>query len=187
VIYCLGWEEDCLSHNNPKGTTMGNWGSENFTVLGNSVKPGKLEEIIEEFPSGLKQAMFAAASHGIIKRHTWNGCALNAAGIEVGSPKEVRSFLTAAKAFNITASQAKLFVAFWDAMPGSDEHCTNFLRETIEKVGLFSEPGQKPPRILKKKVYESQQTQLRNQFETLMAANQVPDVEFALELLGAAV
>jgi hypothetical protein len=163
---------------------MGVWGSENFTdTYKISHSPQTFEDIISQFPSGLKQAMFAAASHTTIARSTWNGCALNAAGMEVGKQDDVRSFEAAAKAFNITYALAKMFVVAWDSMRGSDVECTGILRDTIEKVGLFSEPGDKPPRIIRRKVYESQQAQLHKQFQTLMESNSVPDTDVALELL----
>jgi hypothetical protein len=163
---------------------MGVWGSENFSDKYKvSHSAGTFEDIISQFPSGLKQAMFAAASRTTIARSTWNGCALNAAGMEIGRANDVRSFDTAAKAFNITPALAQMFVHAWDKMHGTDTECTAILRDTITKVGLFSEPGQKPPRIIKKKVFESQQAQLHKQFQTLMESNSVPDTDVALELL----
>lgn len=160
---------------------MGNWGSDNF--LGNKVGASSLEGIINEFPSGLKQAMFAAASTKVIKRQTWDGCALNAAGFEVGKNNQVSSISTAAQAFGITQSQVGIFIRCWDSLPGTDEECTIKLREMIEKAGLFTEPGQKPPRIIRVKVYENQQKKLREQFDTLMEMNAVPDTDVALDLL----
>ena len=68
---------------------MGNWGVD--SVLGNVTSPDTLQQIIEEFPSGLKQAMFAAASRDTIRRGTWNGCAMNAAGFQVGKLGSVSS------------------------------------------------------------------------------------------------
>jgi hypothetical protein len=162
---------------------VGNWGSDNF--LGNKVSPSTLEEVIEGFPSGLKQAMFAAASNKVIRRGTWTGCAMNAAGMEVGKKDSVQSIEEAAEAFKVTKAQVQLFIRCWDSLEGSDEYCTTFLRNSIEKAGLFTEPGHKAPRIIRVKVYEDQQKKLREQFDTLMEANMIPDKELALEILTA--
>lgn len=163
---------------------MGVWGSDGFTDrYHRQHTPEVLEDIIQEFPSGLKQAMFAAASRTTIARNTWNGCALNAAGIEVGKSENISSFAAASKAFGITQALAQMFVHCWDNMKGTDEECTQILRDTITKVGLFVEPGHKPPRVIKKKVFESQQAQLQKQFEALMESNSVPDTDVAMDLL----
>lgn len=158
---------------------MGNWGAENFS--GGTV--GTLEEIVGEFPSGLKQAMFAAASNRIIARGSWNGCAMNAAGMEIGKQGSVRSLQAASKAFGITKSQVGIFIQHWNTLPGTDEEATQHLRTILEKVGLFSEPGQRPPRIIRKKVYENEQKKLQEEFDSLMASNEVPNMEMAADLL----
>jgi hypothetical protein len=159
---------------------MGNWGAENFHQ--NNSKT--LEGIIAEFPSGLKQAMFAAASTRVIKRMTWNGCALNAAGMEIGRNDSVKSLEKAAETFGITKAQAGIFIRNWDTLEGTDEEATQHLRFLLEKVGLFSEPGQRPPKfVVRKKVYENQQKKLREEFDSLMEANEVPDVDLALDIL----
>jgi hypothetical protein len=162
---------------------VGNWGSDGFR--GNKISLSTLEGIIEEFPSGLKQAMFAAASTKVIRRSTWDGCAMNAAGFEVGKQGSVDNVQAAAKTFGVTPNQVSIFIRCWDSLEGSDESCTQFLRDSIEKAGLFTEPGRKPPRIIRVKVYEDQQKKLREQFDTLMGANMIADTELALDLLSA--
>lgn len=157
---------------------MGNWGADNF-----SGSVGTLEDIVGEFPSGLKQAMFAAASTRIIQRSTWNGCALNAAGMEVGKQGSVSSLKAASEAFGITQAQAGIFICHWDSLSGSDEEATQHLCTILERVGLFSEPGQRPPRIIRKKVYENEQKKLREEFNSLMESNSVPDMDLANDLL----
>src|SRR5689334_14400274 len=81
---------------------ISNWGSGNFRVFRDHTKGVSLCDTIENFPSGLKQAMFAAASTRLIKRKTWNGCAFNAAGVEVGKNDSVQSIDVAAKTFGVT-------------------------------------------------------------------------------------
>ena len=165
---------------------MGNWSSDGFKkskLIGTTPGERTLQDLIGEFPVTLKQAMFSAASHGPIRRGTWTNCALNAAGVELN--KAVASTETAEKVFGITQAQASLFISCWDRMAGSDEECTTKLREMIEQEGLFRNPGEKVPRIIRVKVYEDQQKKLREQFDTLMEANMIPDTELALELLTA--
>jgi hypothetical protein len=165
---------------------VSNWGSDGFKkVLGNTPDERTLQDLIGEFPVKLKQAMFSAASHGPIRRGTWTGCALNAAGVEL--EKAVYSPETASETFGITHAQAVLFIECWDRMDGSNEECTEKLREMIEQEGLFRNPGEKVPRIIRVKVYEDQQKKLREQFDMLMVANMIPDTEAALDLLTAKV
>ena len=163
---------------------VSNWGSGNFNKSYFSHTKGvSLCNTVEQFPSGLKQAMFAAASRGPIMRGTWNGCAFNAAGMEVGKQDSVTSFAVAADTFKCAIAQVKQFIILWDSMPGTNEHCTEVLRTCIEKAGLFSEPGQKAPRIIKLKVYEDQQKKMREQFDTLMEANLIEGTDLMAELL----
>jgi len=140
-------------------------------------------DTITNFPSGLKQAMFAAVSTRIIRRKTWNGCALNAAGMEVGKEGSVSSIEVAAKTFGITQAAVKQFINIWDALPGTDEMANATLRDCIEKAGLFVEPGQKMPRIIRVKVYEDQQKKLREQFDSLMEANMIDGTDVMEQLL----
>jgi hypothetical protein len=162
---------------------VGNWGSDGMSrTLYNRNQLETLEDSLNEFPAKLKQAMFSAASRGTLKRRTWNNCAFNGAGTEI-EDYGVRSVDLAAKAFNITPARVTVFIRAWDKLPGTDEYCTQTLRMLIEKVGLFTEPGERQPRIMVRKVYENQQKKLRDQFETIMTANLIPDEDIALSVL----
>lgn len=161
---------------------MSNWGASLFKQerkLNESEQ--YLFDLINEHPAKLKQAMFSAASKGPIFRHSWNGCAMNAAGGQV--QKEVFSAQDASEAFGISRAQVGLFIEHWDSLEGSDELVTALLREMIERSGLFTEPGEHTPRIISVKIYENQQKKLREQFDSLMLANMIPDTEIALDLL----
>lgn len=157
---------------------MGNWGSENFA----GTSGGSLQQVIDQFPSKLKQAMFAAASRGPIARRTWNNCAMNAAGFEVGTTKEVRSLATAAEAFSIPESLVQRFITIWDGMIGTDEDCTQKLRASIEESGLFTEPHEKKHgavRVVSVKVFEQKLADFHEAIENF----QVPDEDVALDIL----
>lgn len=167
---------------------MGNWGSENFSY-GFGVD---LEAIVAEFPPKLKQAMYAAANHGVLKRGTWNNCAFNAADKvlklgEAGTSSDgdgyVSSIKKAAEVFGIKETQVKHFIRVWDTRPGSDKECTEFLKETILKVGLFSEPGKSLPKIIKKRIYTSEETRMKEEFEALMESQEIHGEMVAMELL----
>lgn len=157
----------------------GNWGSENFAgTFGDS----DLQSVINEFPVGLKQAMFAAASRTTIKRKTWNNCAMNAAGFEVGKQGSVQSLRAASETFGIPESLVSRFIQKWDKLQGTDEDCTIKLREMIERSGLFNEPevpGKKPTRIVSVTVYK----QLREELDILIEQNEVPDEDMAVSIL----
>lgn len=152
---------------------MGNWGSDLFGKK--DAAPTNLQETIDKFPPSLKQAMFAAASRTTIRRQTWNGCAMNAAGIEVGKNNQVQSLETAAAAFGISSDLVDSFIKRWDILDGSDEECTQLLRNMIEKAGLFRKPGSFNIRVFEQKK--------RDEFEHLFTTHQVPDEDIALDIL----
>jgi hypothetical protein len=87
-----------------------------------------------------RQAMYAAANAGRLKRRSWNGCAFNAAGTQVG--ELVRSPGDAAFVFGTTPPVARRFIRVWDGLRGSDQHCTQLLREALEEVGLVPAPSE---------------------------------------------
>jgi hypothetical protein len=151
---------------------MGNWG---LDVSDN------LESIVNQFPPKLKQAMFAAASRGSLRRGTWNHCAFNAAGFEVGKLGEVRSLQSAAEAFDVTPILVKKFIRYWDHMTGTKEEVTIQLREAIEKVGLFTKSG--ASRIVWIKAFEQDEKAKREEFDQLMELNQIPDEDMASSIL----
>lgn len=160
---------------------MGNWGHELFT--GNTPKTS-LEEVVWNFPPGLKQAMYAAASRKVIKRGTWKGCALNEAGKEVH--ESVDGLMPAARTFKVPPQMISNFVQVWDMQRGSDVECTRKLLEALKKADLWRNAETKPPRIFNVKVYESQQSALHRQFEELMKFNAIPDEDIALGILETA-
>jgi len=88
-------------------------------------------------PKG-KQALYAAANSGALKRRTWDGCAFNQAGNLLG--ESVQSRRRAAQVFDTTPAVVSHFISVWDQLPGSNEACTQLLRDAIEEVGLFTEP-----------------------------------------------
>lgn len=158
---------------------MSNWGSDNFAGTPSSTS---LQSVINEFPVKLKQAMFAATSRGPIMRKTWTGCAMNAAGFEVGKKDEVKSFQAAAEAFGISQSLVSRFIQKWDTMYGTDEECTTRLREMITESGLFTEPGEqghKAARIVSVKVFKQKLEELNEAIDNF----QVPDEDVALDIL----
>lgn len=105
------------------------------------VEPSKkLAGVIAPLPPAVKQAFYAAANKGPIARGTWDGCAFNAGGKEVGN-NGISSFQAAAQAFGISEYKVSAFISVWDRdIPGSDNEATQILRDTIEKVGLFTNP-----------------------------------------------
>lgn len=151
--------------------------------MGNWTGTPELEDMIAEFPSKLKKAIYAAASKGTISRKTWDGCAFNAASLisqaEVTAAQSVDS---ASVAFNLTPTQVKNFILAWDNLNGTDEECTNHLKDQILKAGLFSEPGQNLPRWVRKRVFTGQATKDRIEFERMMVENAIEDIDVA-ELL----
>ena len=141
-----------------------------------------MQEIIDQFPVGLKQAMFAAASRTTIKRRSWNGCAMNAAGFEVGKSDSVQSISSAADAFNVSGELVSRFISRWDTMTGTDEECTQKLRSMIEESGLFTDPSSSKKhatRVVSVTVYK----QLREELEGLIERNEVPDEDIAVSIL----
>ena len=152
---------------------MGNWGSDLFGKK--DTVPSDLQGIIDRFPPKLKQAMFAAASRTTIMRSTWTGCALNAAGFEVGKANEVNSLENAAAAFDVPFLLVQAFIAEWDSMYGTDEECTQNLRSMIEKAGLFRKPN-----TFYIKAFEATR---REEFDHLFKNNLVPDESVAVSIL----
>ena len=93
-----------------------------------------LRSVVAPFPPQLKQAMYAAADRGLIKRGTWDGCAFNAAGEQIN--KHVTASTHAARAFGVSTSVVDRFIRTWDSMKGSDVRCTGLLKSALLDVGL---------------------------------------------------
>jgi hypothetical protein len=150
-----------------------------------------LEGIVTWLNPKAKQAMFSAASHGLIKRKTWDGCAFNAAGKEIS--RHVSSNMIAAHAFVLHPTVVGRFISIWDSIPResvSDEEATQMLRNAIEKAGLFTEARQtneskvisKGKRVIKSVLFKGTETRMREEFEALMLANGIPGETEAVEL-----
>ena len=92
-----------------------------------------------------KQALYAATNNGSLKRGTWNGCALNAAGRVVG--ERITDSARAARVFETTPQIMRDFIVVWDRLRGPDHRCTALLREAILTVGLFTEPVRRPDHL----------------------------------------
>lgn len=150
---------------------------------GGGSTPSNLEQAVAKLNPKAKQAMFSAATHGLIKRRSWSGCAFNQAGVEIG--KEVRSSQVAAAAFGCSVKVVNDFIRIWDSMSGSDAACTQALREAIENVGLFTEPegAKKYVGVVRSRVYTSYETKMREAFDASNAEAPVEGAAEAAELL----
>lgn len=164
----LVWDYD-----QPKGNPMTefqsrNWGEGNFRQRGNSF----FEGIVQQLPPNVKQAMYAAANRGLIKRATWNGCAFNAGSLEVATEKDeclAVSISSAAQFFGISTDLVIKFINTWDQLPGSDEECTDRLKKAILDAGLFAEPNEsRGKRVLRTTVWKSEETRMREKFEAMV-------------------
>lgn len=100
-----------------------------------------------------RRALYAAANAGLLRRGTWNGCALNRAGMAAGAP--VRSRGEAALAFGTTPEAVRRFIEVWDLLWGTNRHCTQLLREALEHVGLFDEGEKRSAPLPAKTVKQS--------------------------------
>src|SRR4051794_4414055 len=92
-------------------------------------------------PKG-KQAIYAATNEGTLKRRSWNGCAFNQAGLLLG--ETITGRRQAAKVVGTTPQVVSRFISVWDQLRGSDQQCTELLRDAILTVGLFTEPVPRP-------------------------------------------
>jgi len=96
-----------------------------------------LVPVVRQIPARGRRALYAAANAGLLRRGSWEGCALNRAGATVGL--DVRSRGEAAHALDTTPEIARQFVEVWDRLWGSNRRCTQMLREAIEEAGLFDD------------------------------------------------
>lgn len=157
-----------------------------------------LEEAIAELNDAARQAFYTAASKRTIKRGTWNGCAFNAAGEEVG--QVVRSTVTAAKAFGVSPTVVSNFISAWDSSTSrfkTDEEATAFLIKCIDEAGLhkdaieeeklkqtgsFSTGYKRLKKVFRVTVYESLETKMKK-FEEQFENDTVPHTDLAEQLL----
>lgn len=101
-----------------------------------------LTDVVRDLPPGARRAMYAAANRGLLSRGSWNGCAFNRAGREVG--RSVWSVAQAARVLETNEATVRHFIRKWDRLRGSDASCTQLLREALEEAGLFESPVSPP-------------------------------------------
>jgi hypothetical protein len=160
---------------------MGKWS-------GPEVSQTSLATVIADLPPNVKKAFYAAANKGTIRRGTWDGCAFNAGGIEVGDIN-VRSTSSAAQTFGIDYNTVDSFIRIWDKTEGTDQEATNLLKKIIEEVGFFTSPeearaslnksGSRPNRRV---VFKSQMVQFKEE----LATDTVELTNEAIEFLSSA-
>jgi len=139
-----------------------------------------LDAAVAKLNPKTKQAMYAAANKGIIKRGTWDNCAFNAGGIEVGTDG-VRSYQAAAQTFGVSQETVAQFISVWDKLRGTDVEATEKLKEAILKAGLYAEANESSGRrILRETVYRSYEARMKEQFDALVEGLDLNDVEHGL-------
>lgn len=154
---------------------MRTWGA---NELGQKPRVTTLEGAIAQLNPKAKQAMYAAANKGLIAQGTWNGCAFNKGGIEVGS-NLVSSVPAAAAVFGLEERVVSQFIHHWDLLKVPNP--TEYLKEALLKAGLFTEPNEsKGRRILRETVYKSMETRKREEFEAIVAGLDLDDTEHEL-------
>ena len=91
-----------------------------------------LVDVVRVFPEPAREALYAAATSGRLRRGTWHGCPLNRAGLELGVP--VRSRGEAAYALGVSPETARSFVQAWDRLWGSNRRRARLLRDALARV-----------------------------------------------------
>lgn len=128
-----------------------------------------------------KQAMYAASQKDDFARGTWNGCAFNKAGYNLGG--SVQSIDQAAALFGMPTKAVSRFITTWDgyAKTEKDPHkATALLREELETAGLFSPArSTRVTRIISTVEYES----TMEKFQESLAAGTVELTNEAYDLL----
>lgn len=141
-----------------------------------------LERAVRNLNPKAKQAMWAATDSGVIARGTWNGCAFNAAGDATGTTG-IKSVQRAAEAFDLSESVVQTFIGAWDHSYSQGDANT-VLRDTLTKVGLFTEAGVgRGKRVVSRTLHKNQQEALMEAFEAQMEADEVEAVCEATSLM----
>ena len=91
-----------------------------------------LVDAVRAFPEPARDALYAAAASGRLRRGTWHGCPLNRAGVELGAP--VRSRGEAAYVLGVSPEIARAFVQAWDRLWGSNRRRARLLRDALARV-----------------------------------------------------
>lgn len=161
--------------------------TEDFVLTGLDMTPAasgypNLYQACMRLPSSAKKAMYAAASSRKIRQGSWDGCAFNAGGIEIGD-QNVTSFQAAAEAFKCSVKVVTAFISAWDGLVAEDP--TGILRETLEDVGLFHEPT-RAFKIVRTVEWKSEQSKLVEAFNAEMEDPNfsIDGLTEACELLG---
>jgi hypothetical protein len=94
--------------------------------------------VVAKFDHPVRRALYAAANRGDLRRHRWQGCALERAAATVG--RSIGSCRGAARALHVPKRVVVEFVEVWDNLRGDDASCTALLRDALERVGLFDVP-----------------------------------------------
>ena len=139
----------------------------------------RLKSVVAPFPPQLKQAMYAAAEKGLIKRGTWDGCAFNAAGAHVG--ENVSAISTAARAFGVDETIVQRFITAWDGMVGTDERCTGLLKAALLNVGLTEDMTipSRVKRVIRGYAYKSLETQFHEELANVESIADLPGMDEA--------
>lgn len=150
---------------------VSSWGRSEFKAPTFGVT---LLDVTKDLSPSAKQAMYTAAQKGLIARGTWDGCAFNAGGEVVGRT-DVASFAKAAEVFDMEPKKVSRFIGIWDRYQGTDKEATNALIFALEKVGLHSTPedfkenGKPKMRVVMKRVFTSEETKLKEEFDAMVS------------------
>lgn len=137
----------------------------------------RLRSVVAPFPPQLKQAMYAAAEKGLIRRRTWDGCAFNAAGTQVG--KHVSAVSHAADAFDVPSEVVSRFISTWDGLYGTDERCTGLLKAALLDVGLTEgyTVSERVKKIVRGYAYKSLETQFHEELANVESISDLPGMD----------
>lgn len=110
------------------------WSPKNFVNRGHV---HSLKGAIDRLSPKAKQAFYAASLSGPIHRGTWNGCAFNVGGKEIGN--DVYSIETAAIVFEMKPVDVSNFISYWDNFRHdlSNVDATDLLRDYLLESGLY--------------------------------------------------
>jgi hypothetical protein len=157
----------------PEGTPMGRWGSP-------EARNNPLVAVIEPMPQRAKEAMYGATRRRMIRRGTWNGCAWNQAGAQVG--KSVSSTTAAAQVFGCDASIVSRFISVWDRLQYTTNTDANrLLVEALERCLSGQEPHSRVGQTFASTVFKGTQHTVDEQFDKIVQAldmGEVIDNEF---------
>lgn len=130
-----------------------------------------------------KQAMFAAATKGLIMRKTWNGCAFNKAGLLEN--RHITSVQVAAETFNMRYNDVSHFIGVWDGLNCGDREANKYLLDALSESGTHTPTG-RGTKIIRGYAYKSEATKFAEQLESgELTVDQIPGCKEVGELLSA--